>query len=424
VTAVRPGAWWLLAGLTLLNVLNFADRFLIISFGNSIIRDLELTKFEFTLLTGLVFSVFYTLFGLFAGALADRYSRPRLIAAGLALWSALTAATAAARGFFSAAAARVFIGVGEAVLTPAALSMLADSLPAHRRSLAAGIYFTGLPIGIGSSFIFAGLMGPVLGWRGTFVALGAVGILAALLMLLVRDPPRGGHAALGPEGQPIGSLADSARGMSRALRTTPALLFTLAGSIAAIFAQGGAVLDIVWWVQERGYAETRAQQITGAIFLAGGVTGAVLGGIGADWAWKRFGPGGRVAFLAAVYLVVAPAVIAYRFVPPETALFYLCTFIGSVAMLVIYGPMFATVQELVPVNLRGAAIAVAILCNTLIGHAGGSALAGYLADAFTAQGVDQPLTWALLISGLPGLLAIPAFAWAARLQSRMPAPPA
>ena len=418
MTAVRPGAWWLLAGLTLLNVLNFADRYLVISFANSIIQDLALTKLQFTLLTGLVFSVFYTLFGLFAGALADRYSRPRLIAAGLALWSALTAATAAARGFASAAAARLFVGVGEAVLTPSALSMLADSLPPQRRSLAAGVYFAGLPIGIGSSFIFASLMGPVIGWRGTFVLLGAVGIVAALLMLLVRDPPRGGGAALSLEGQPIGSLADSARGMALALRTTPALVVTLIGSIAAIFAQGGAVLDIVWWVHERGYVEAHAQQLTGIIFLAGGVFGAVLGGIGADWAWKRFGPGGRLLFLATVYLVITPAVIAYRFVPPDTAIFYACTFAGSVAMLVIYGPMFATVQELVPVNLRGAAVAVAILCNTLIGHAGGSALAGYLADSFTAQGMNQPLTWALFASALPGLISIPAFWWASRLQAR------
>ncbi|MGH8481149.1 MAG: MFS transporter, partial [Nevskiaceae bacterium] len=197
----------LLAALTLLNVLNFADRFLLVSFGNSIIEDLQLSKFQFTLLTGLVFSVFYVVFGLFAGSLADRYDRPRLIAAGLALWSALTAATGLAVNFTQAALARAFIGVGEAVLTPSAVSMLSDRLPPRRHGLAAGVYYLGIPVGIGASFIFSGVMGPVFGWRGTFIVLGLAGLAATALVLLLRDPPRGG-GALGPEGQRIGSFRD------------------------------------------------------------------------------------------------------------------------------------------------------------------------------------------------------------------------
>ena len=86
MNAQRSG-YALLAALTLLNVLNFADRYLMAAFAPSIMADLGLNNFEFTLLTGLVFSVFYVFFGLFAGSLADRHHRPRLIAGGLALWS-------------------------------------------------------------------------------------------------------------------------------------------------------------------------------------------------------------------------------------------------------------------------------------------------------------------------------------------------
>lgn len=412
--------YWLLAGLTLLNVLNFADRYLLVSFANSIITDLQLSKFQFTLLTGFVFSVFYTLFGLFAGSLADRYNRPRLIAAGLALWSALTAATGLAKNFLHAALARVFIGVGEAVLTPSALSMLSDTLPPHRRSLGAAVYYLGIPIGIGSSFIFAGLMGPVLGWRGTFIALGAIGTLAALLVLLLRDPPRGGHEAIAPEAQRIGSFRDSVRGMAHVLRTTPALGLTLLGAAAAIFVQGASVLDIVWWVQERGYTEARAQQITGLLFLTGGIVGAFIGGFGADAAYQR-GKGGRLMFLAVVYLLVAPVGIAYRLVAPDTALFYTLAFIGSASFMVPYGATFATVQEIVPINLRGASVALLILFNTLVGQTGGAALVGYLADLFAARGVDQPITWAIIVTSLPGVATIPLFYIAARFRARMPA---
>lgn len=407
----------LLAALTLLNVLNFADRFLLVSFAPSIIADLQLTKFQFTLLTGLVFSLSYVLFGLVAGSLADRHHRPRLIAAGLALWSGLTAATGMAMNFTHAAFARVFIGIGEAVLTPSSLSMLSDRLPPHRHGIAAAVYYLGIPIGVGSSFIFAGVMGPVLGWRGTFMALGLAGIVASLLVLLLADPPRGGGQGLGPEGQRIGSLRESAIGLAHALRTTPVLVLTLIGSASAIFVQGATVLDIVWWVQERGYTEARAQQLTGLLFLSGGIVGALVGGIVADAAYRR-SRGGRLYFLAIAYILVIPVGLGYRLAPPDTFMFYLCAFIGAASFMIPYGATFSTVQEVVPVNLRGAAVALLVLFNTLIGHACGAALSGHLADSFTASGMDQPLTWAVIIASLPGLIAIPAFWFAGRLHAR------
>jgi MFS family permease len=415
-TTARSG-YALLAGLTLLNVLNFADRYLMTAFGHSIMAELGLSNFQFTLLTGLVFSVFYVAFGLLAGSLADRQNRPRLIAAGIALWSLLTAATGLARNFAEAALARVFIGVGEAVLTPASLSMLSDRIPAHRRGLAAAVYYLGIPVGIGSAFLLAGVLGPALGWRGTFVVLGLLGLLGAVAVLFVRDPPRGGAEALSAEALPLGSFRDSAIGMAHALRRSPVLMLVLVGGAATIWVQGGAVLDIVWWVREHGYTEARAQQITGALFLVGGILGAVFGGVGADLAYRR-SKGGRMTFLAIVYVVILPIGIAYRLVPMEPWLFYACAFVLSGSFMVPYGAMFSTVQEIVPVNLRGAAVALLILFNTLIGQAGGSAAAGYLADVFVARGVEHPLTWALFIAALPGLIAIPAFWMAGRLLER------
>jgi len=416
MTAARSG-YALLAALTLLNVLNFADRYLLMSFSNSIIADLNLTNFQYGLLTGLVFSVFYVVIGLFAGSLADRYNRPRLIALGLGLWSALTAATGLARNFAHVALARVFIGVGEAVLTPSAISMLSDRLPPQRHGVAAAVYYLGIPVGIGSSFIFAGVMGPVFGWRGTFFMLGAVGVAASLLVLLLQDPPRGGGQALGPEAQRIGSFRDSAVGLAHALRATPVLGLTLVGAASAIFVQGVASFDLVWWVQERGYTESRAQQLTGLLFMTGGIVGALIGGFGADAAY-RHGKGGRLKFLAVCYVLTIPIGFGYRFSPPDTFLFYACAFIGAASFMIPYGTTFSTVQEVVPVNLRGAAVALLVLFNTLVGQSAGSALAGHLADSFRAAGMEQPLTWAAVLASIPGLLTIPAFWWAGRLHAR------
>ena len=111
--SVEKGGYTLLVFLTVLNAMNFVDRQLLASFANFIVPDLGLTDGQFGLLTGIVFIFFYAIMGLFTGYLADTVNRPRLVAGGLALWSALTAASGMARGFVSLAIPRMFIGVGE-----------------------------------------------------------------------------------------------------------------------------------------------------------------------------------------------------------------------------------------------------------------------------------------------------------------------
>lgn len=410
----------LLAALTFLNILNFADRYLLIAFSPAIYQDLQLTHLQFGLLTGIVFTGVYTVIGLFTGSLADRMHRPRLIAAGLALWSALTAATGMALSFAQMAAARMLIGVGEACLTPASMSLLADRFAPARRALAAGIYYMGYPLGIGGSFIFAGMVGPTLGWRGGFIALGLVGVAAALLVFwLMRDPQREAGARAQAHGG-AGSFAESFRGIGRELRGNPAFSLTLLGSTLITFALGAGILDLLWWVKERGYAQVEAQKLLGLIFLVGGSLGAFLGGAGADWANARWAAG-RLKFLGSAFLVAVPLVAAYRLVPAHSAVFYALAFIGSIITLILFGPALSVVQEVVPARHRASAVALFLLCGALIGAGGGNAAVGWLADAFTAAGRAQPITDALLTMQLVGALAIPVFFLAARAQARQAA---
>jgi len=154
--------------LTLLNVMNFVDRQLLASFANWIVPDLGLTNTEFGLLTGLVFIFFYSFMGLFMGALADMVNRTRLIAAGLALWSVLTALSGMARGFYTLALPRMFIGVGESIMTPTAMSLLSDRFPSRWLGLASGVYYMGVPVGVAASLFIVAYLEPHLGWRGCF----------------------------------------------------------------------------------------------------------------------------------------------------------------------------------------------------------------------------------------------------------------
>ena len=179
VASVRGRDVGFLLFLTFLNVINYIDRQLLAGFANWIVPELELSNTQFGLLTGLIFIFFYAIMGLFMGALADRVNRTRLIAFGLGLWSILTAVSGAARGFVSLAVPRMFIGVGESILTPASISLIGDRFPARWRGLAVGVFGTGVPIGIAGSMFVVAYLEPYLGWRGCFYALGGLGVVLA-----------------------------------------------------------------------------------------------------------------------------------------------------------------------------------------------------------------------------------------------------
>lgn len=449
MTTTTGRAGWLLLALTLLNVLNLADRYLLIAFSTTIVPDLGLSHLQFGLLTGFVFTGIYTVFGLFAGALADRMDRTYVIGLGVVLWSGLTAATGAAKNFVQIALARLFIGVGEACLTPAALSMLADAFPPGRRALVSSVYYFGLPIGVGGAFLFAATAGPVLGWRGSFLLLGVLGVVAGMLVIVfMTDPPREAqrtaqHANHGPGDRLTAARRDELRAwvketfpqsraektdwrqglwtsfavIAREVRANPAFALALAGTAFMFFSQGAGVLDLLWWVKERGYAPVEAQRLIGLMFLVGGVLGAVLGGLGSDFTNRKV-RAGRLWFLAMLCAVSVPMTLVYRVVPGHSIVFYALALLSALVSVGIYGPAVSTVQDLVPAQHRGLAVAVFILIGALVGAGGGNATVGWLSDTFAAAGDSEPITHALLACQSVGLLAILAFTLAARLDRR------
>jgi MFS family permease len=398
-----------LAALTALNVLNFTDRFLIQGFAVDLMADLRLSNLQFTLLTGFAFTLFYTLAGLFMGALADRVHRPRLIAAGLLAWTALTAATGLVGNFAQIALLRTFTGIGEATLTPAAVGLLADTQSPRRRALATGIYYLGAPVGIGGAFLLAGLFGATIGWRSGFMALGMVGLLLAIAAARLAEPRTIGATSAATTAARSNVLRD----VLSALRASPALRLLMAAGVLIIFGQGALVLDQVWLVQERGFTKGHAQALSGAMFLAGGVLGSLLGGWAAD-AMEARRVGGRLRFLAWAYAVGLPIAYVFRFADPASALFLPGMFVGSMLVTLGYGPLFACLQDLAPAHLRSTLTAAMILGMTLLGTSTGNLLVGYLADRFRGTGDAQPITHAAAWAMMPWLLAIPCLLRAAR----------
>ncbi len=161
-----------------LHVLNQIDRQLVAAFAADIMRDLALSRSQFALIAGLAFSGVYAFAALFAGVLADRLGRVRVLSYGLGIWSLFTALAGLAQGFWTMLAARPFVAAGEATLVPTASNIILARIDDAHKAAALGLFFAGIPLGIGGGFLIAGALGPILGWRGTFLLMGGLGIIA------------------------------------------------------------------------------------------------------------------------------------------------------------------------------------------------------------------------------------------------------
>jgi len=395
-----PKATGILLFLLLLNILNMVDRTLITSFGTAIITDLGLSDSQFGLLTGPIFVFFYSIMGLFMGALADRVHRPRLIAAGLVLWSALTTVSGVAKKFAQIGVARLFIGVGESAMAPSAISMISDMFPKAKRGTATGIYYLGVPLGAGASFIVAGILGPMIGWRNCFLLLGGLGLVLALVLLFIKDPERGAMEEKGTKVDQQESLIGGnwrsiVSDVFQVVKSTPALAWTMVGAVFLHIPLGAGQFAIVWLERERGFGIGEISATYGLVYIIFGTAGTFLGGILSDWYQARY-RGGRVRFLALLMLAVTPLLILFRFVEPSSALFYIGMAAGMFSVSSFYGPAFSTVQDLTPVRLRGVMTGLLLVACNLLGLGIGAMMTGVLSDVFSANNIFEPLTKALL----------------------------
>ena len=224
-TKVPAYSWYALSVLVIIYVLNFVDRNIISILAEDIKADLGLRDDQIGFLYGTAFGVFYALFGIPLGKLADSWHRVRLMTAGLAIWSAFTALSGFSKNFAMLSIARVGVGVGEATASPSAYSLISDWFPKKMRATALAIYSSGLYIGGGVSLLIGGEIveqwnaaypdaAPLglAGWQAAFIIVGLPGLLLACLVFTLREPMRGES-----EGIPTPPPKDPFRGFFREL---------------------------------------------------------------------------------------------------------------------------------------------------------------------------------------------------------------
>lgn len=384
--------------LTLTFTFNFADRQLMTILLEPIKAEFGASDTAMGLLSGLAFMLFYATLSVPIARLADRVSRRGVIVASLALWSAMTALCGLAVGFWTLAAARVGVAVGEAGGTPASQSLLADYFPPERRSTALGVYATGSHLGILLGLFGGALLAHYWGWRMAFIGLGLPGIaLAVLVRCTVAEPKRAARAESVPLSATLRSIL-----RSRAFR-----LIALAAGMTSVSGYGLATWLPSFLVRVHGVPLVDAGLMLGLGSTFGGLLGAVGGGVLCDRMSRR-DRAWQLRLPALAVLISVPALMLFLLWPEQHRLQLGGATLPAAAwfiplnaffIAVWIGPVYASTQNLVPPQWRSQALALLLLITNLIGSGLGPLLVGLLSDGFALMApAGQSLRYALLAS--------------------------
>ena len=378
-------AWSVIAILWLVTLFSQLDRQLPALLVKPLKAQFELSDTQFSLLQGYGFALAYTLMGLPFGRLVDRTNRRNLILFGILVWSAMTVLAGFASSYGALMLARVGVGIGEAVLAPAAYSIIADYIAPSRRGRALGAYYVSLAIGSGASLFLGGLIlgalppqGLMIGgtqlapWQLSFIAAGAPGVLLALLVLLVREPVR-----REVEGVPAASIGDFLRYL-RAHASTFSRLLTYPAVIAAI-GYGMLAWAPALFQRKYGLPITRVGVTLGLLVAIGGLSGTLLSGFLSD-RWAAAGkPAARFRVTLVAWAIVLPTAVAWPLMPNATLAFILLTFtVGGFAVGQAAAP--AAIQQVFPNTMRGQAVALYLLLAGLVGIGLGPMLIALVTD--------------------------------------------
>jgi predicted MFS family arabinose efflux permease len=373
----------------MLHVINQIDRQLVAGFAGDIMGDLSLSRGQFALIAGLAFSSVYAFTAVASGLLADRLGRVPVLTAGVGIWSLFTGLAGLAQGFWTMLAARPFVAAGEATLVPTATNIILARTPDRHKAAAIGLFFAG----IGGSFLIAGQLGPVLGWRGCFLLMAAIGVVATLAVSRVQDtaPARANLASA--SGQ-IGEWWALFLANPRLRWASLGLVFLHAHVATSPFVQ-------LWLHDDKGLGQADANRLYGLMFIVFGLSGSLGSGLLADWAHRRFGMDRAKSSVICLCLLV-PLIVAYRLMPSGSPLFLAGMAASILFMTMIYGPLFSVIEQELPAHLKATSTGINMLALNIL-MIGGLALAigmvsQLLADAGSADSWTLPLLAADLIA--------------------------
>lgn len=414
-----PGyAWYTVILLTLAYIFSFIDRYILGLLIEPIKADLGLSDTQIGLLLGLAFAIFYVSMGIPLGILADRKRRTWIVAAGITIWSLATALSGLARNFAQLFVARLSIGVGEATLSPCALSIISDSFPKAKRARAIAVYLTALSLGSGIAYLVGGqviawsnsvsqidlpLVGVVKPWQFTFIAVGLPGLIVAALMFFLREPTRKeraikeGHASL----LYTAKYVTRRRGAFFAVLAIASVMTTIAYS----HTWSAPLFSRAW-----GWDNVTFSLYNGVILLAFGPATVFCAG----WYTDRLYAKGRkdaplVVMILGAWLMI-PFGILFPIMPEvEIALVFYCINLIGIATVTTASP--TALLNITPGEIRGQASAIYYMVISLTGLLLGPTGVAFLTDTVFADEsmIDYSMATIAAVFGLPVMLLLPLF---------------
>lgn len=379
-------AWTMTVLLTLAYVLSYVDRSILGLLIEPIKADLDLSDAELSLIMGPAFGLVYATMGLPLGWLADRGRRTWIVAAGIALWSVATGASGLARDFWHLFAARMGVGIGEATLSPCAMSMIGDSFPPERRGKPVAVYSAALALGSGiASLIGAGVLVwaktssgltlPVVGairpWQFAFFLVGAPGLLLAIAFVMLREPLR----------QPVTDSALAAGGFGPTL----AYVWHRRGAFLGLTAMVAVMTTIAYshgfmpsvFVRSYGW-EAKDYAIANAVITlsVGPATIAVIGSIADRWR-KAGAADAPFRLLVTAFCVMVPVAIAQPLMP-SAALSLIFVGLSTMAIGAVTAAGIIALLDIAPSNVRGQIVALYYMTISLAGLGLGPTTVGFL----------------------------------------------
>lgn len=387
-------AWLIVAVLFVLYLLSLLDRLVISLLVAPIRRDLGISDFELSLLQGIAFGTFYAICGLPLGWLVDRFSRRWIVFTGVTVWSVATMACGFAKNYTQLFLARVGVGAGEASLSPAAYSILADSFPPHRLTFALTVFSAGSLVGTSLAFGLGGwivglvaeqdnvmlpLIGSVRSWQMVFIVVGLPGVLLGLLMFTFAEPRRlsgrlNAAAGLAPNPRAELSLGAFLRSRRRFI-----LCHHIGFTLANIAMVGLVVWAPAYLSRSFGWTPGRIGLALGLVGLVGGLMGPLTQGRLAD-RWFAAGKTDAQMRLYAICVALAAPVGVIGFALHSPAAFLTLYFLVHVLVSSVMGMAASSLQIATPPALRGRVSALYLFTMIMFGIGAGPSVVAALTD--------------------------------------------
>ena len=387
-----------LAVLTLINLFNYLDRWIVAALAESMKHsELQLSDTQLgSLMTG--FLIVYMLAAPLFGSLGDTRARPRMLALGVGIWSVATALAGFARGYASLFAARAAVGVGEAAYGTISPALLADYFPRERRGRVFAIFFAAIPIGSALGYVLGGLVDHYFGWRYAFFVAGVPGLVLAALAVRLYDPPRGAQDAdaPGPHSATVGRAARAA--YAALLRNRPYIL-TVLGYAAYTFAIGALAFWTPSFLERiRGIPKAQATVQFGAVVVVTGFVGTYGGG----WVGDYYLRTSRQAYLwvSGIATLVAAPLTLLALAVGQPSVYWTAIVAAELCLFASTGPINSAIVNVVPPEIRATAVALSIFTIHVLGDVPSPSLVGALSDARTLGEAVLIIPVAVLVSGV------------------------